>query len=414
MGRGNMFGQMANDRYASFDFDRMRKYRLARAKAAMKEFGIDLLITWDAWDVRYLTSSYVTIPTRWLEANFCVLPIDGDPYLFNATSFESSSIRRELPWLNGKAYPRPMTTKLTFGPEGVQPLVNKVLEIMEENHMGKDIVIGLDGCTSELDYQVAFGAHGIKVKDGKECMFHARSIKNEDEIACIRMACDIADAAFHDIQKSIHPGVRECELVGIGMNRLYALGADECQEFVCASGPRTNPMHIDFTDRIVCPRDLVAVDINGASYMGYKTCYYRTFCCGKASQGQKDAHKIARDMLYASMEGIKAGNTVADVAEGWPKSPSYWGLDNWGDASGYALSHGIGLSLHEYPMFRPANVLAGDRTVLEEGMTLAVETWYGPKGGDYGVRLEECVVVTKDGYDLMTHYQVDDLIECIW
>jgi len=414
MAKRTAYGQMGTDRYQGIDFPRMRKYRLKRTKEAMVNHKIDLLITWDAWDVRYITSSYITIPTRWLETNLAVLPVNGDPYLYNATSFESGTIREELPWLKGKAFPRPLTTKLTFGPDGVEPLVKIVCDIMEENGLGKDTIIGLDGCSSELDYLEAFGRRGIKVVDAKECMFRARSIKNEDEIACIRMACDIADAAFVDIQQALRPGVRECELVGIGMNRLYALGCDETMEFVCASGPRTNPMHIDFTDRIICPGDLVAIDINGASYMGYKTCYYRTFCCGKATQGQKDAFKIARDMMYASMDGIKVGNTVADVAEGWPKDPGYWGLDNWGDAAGYALSHGIGLSLHEFPMFRPATVLKGDRTVLQEGMVLAVETWFGPKGGDYGVRLEECVAVTKDGYELLTHYPIDELIECFY
>lgn len=406
------FGQMATDRYQSFDFERMRQYRVARTKQAMKDHGIDLLITWDAWDIRYITGLYITIPVRWTESSFVVLPINGDPYAYSATSFDSSSVRREMPWLKGKAFPRPNVNKLSFGAEGVEPLVKVILGIMEENGLGKDTVIGLDGCTSELNYQIAFGKYGIQVVDAKECMFKARSIKNQDEIACIEMACAMADAAFADIKDAIRPGVKECDLVGVGMNRLYALGSDETQEFVCASGPRTNPLHIDYTDRIIRPGDLIAVDINGASYMGYKTCYYRTFCCGKATQAQKDAHKIARDMMYASMEGIKAGNTTRDVADGWPKDPMFWGVDNWGDVSGYALSHGIGLSLHEYPMFRPATVLGGYNAVLEEGMVLAVETWYGPKGGDFGVRLEECVEVTKDGYRLLTKYPVDELIEC--
>ncbi|MGI6072273.1 MAG: M24 family metallopeptidase [Lachnospiraceae bacterium] len=405
---------MATDRYLNIDYDRMRKYRLKRAKDALIEAGIDLLITWDAWDVRYISGSYVTIPTRWFEGNYAMLPVNDDPHVYNATSFESGTIREELPWLKGKAYPRSGTNKLTFGLEGIEPLVKQAIGVIEKCGLGKDAIIGLDGCTSQLLYQEAFAKYGYKVVDAKFPMFKARSIKNPDEIACIRMACDIADAAFADIKQAIRPGVRECELVGIGMNRLFALGCDETMEFVCASGPRTNPMHIDYTDRIIAPGDLVAVDINGASYNGYKTCYYRTFCCGKATEQQKDSFKIARDMLYDGMSGIKAGNTVADVCDKWPKDPGFWGVDNWGDAAGYALAHGIGLSLHEYPMFRPVQVLNGLRTPFEEGMVIAIETWYGPKGGDHGVRLEECVVVTKDGYELLTHWPIDELTECLF
>jgi Xaa-Pro dipeptidase len=226
------------------------------------------------------------------------------------------------------------------------------------------------------------------------------------------MACTIADAAFDAIKQAIRPGVKECELLGIGMERLYALGCDETQEFVVASGPRTNPLHVDFTDRMIRPGDLVVIDINGASWQGYKSCYYRTFVCGKANELQKENHAKCRDMMYAGMSYIKAGNLCADSYKGFPDSPAYWGYDNWADVSPYMLIHGLGISLHERPWLYKSSDLDSVELRYEEGMVLAIENWVGERGGTDGVRLEENVVVTKDGYDLLTKYPVNELIEC--
>jgi Xaa-Pro dipeptidase len=152
------------------------------------------------------------------------------------------------------------------------------------------------------------------------------------------------------------------------------------------------------------------VDINGNSWQGYKSCYYRTFSCGKATEEQKEVYEVCRKMMYDGMSYIKAGVPTSDVYKGFPQSPSFWGYDKWEDVAPYMLMHGLGLSLHELPwQWKSAD---RDSDILfEEGMVLAVENWYGKPGGDFGVRLEENIVVTKDGYELLSVYQVDSLIE---
>jgi Xaa-Pro aminopeptidase len=237
-------------------------------------------------------------------------------------------------------------------------------------------------------------------------------IKNVDEVNCVRMACAIADAAFADMKEAIRPGIRECELVGIGMNRLYALGCDECQEFVCASGRRTNPMHIDFTDKIVNAGDVLAIDVNGASWQGYKSCYYRAFVCGKSNSEIDETYEKSRSMMYESMKYIKAGVPPTDIMKGWPDSPKYWGYETWPEIAGYALAHGLGISLHEYPWVTYNVAPHPEVPVLEEGMVLAVETWVGNDAKTFGIRLEENIVVTKDGYELLTLWPIDKITEC--
>jgi Xaa-Pro aminopeptidase len=116
-------------------------------------------------------------------------------------------------------------------------------------------------------------------------------------------------------------------------------------------------------------------------------------------------------MIYAGMSAVKAGNTTLDICEKWPTSASYWGYDKWDDVFGYAVGHGLGISLHEFPVISYP-ISKADPIKLEEGMVMAVETWTGKKGGKNGVRLEEEVVVTKDGYDLLTKFPVDQITEC--
>ena len=410
------FGRMAYDRLGGINYERMRKYRLERTKKAMEEYGIDVLITWDAYSIRYITGGYPTVPCRYSQAQFVVLPKNGDPHCFLTTSFSAYALREEMPWLKNKLWAPPAGLKWCSTVSDLEPHMAKIIPIIKEHGL-MDGTVGLDGCTLELLMSAALKAEGVKaVKSAHDMMFSARKIKNEDEIACMRLACSSADAAFYEIKKAIVPGVRECDLVGIGMKKLYELGADEVQEFVCSSGPRTNPLHIDYTDRAIAPGDVLCIDINGNSYMGYKSCYYRTFVCGQATEKQKEVYEECRAMMYAGMAGIKAGNTTADIIAGWPQTPKYWGYDNWLDVAGYALGHGLGLSLHEAPAcFKPGTVLAGKVDTLEEGMVIAVETWTGgedPRFGKFGVRLEEDIVVTKDGYELLTKWPVDQITEC--
>jgi len=404
---------MGTDRLENINYARMREYRLARAKRMMAEHGLGTLITWEAWDMRYLCGAYPTVPCRWLGCQYVVLPRNGEPHLFAATSFSQEAMREEMPWLEGRIWKDDGAGRLSTKVEDLDLFMKTVVDIISAHGL-MDELVGLDDCPSEMLYEQAFKKHNLKICNAIAFMAQVRKIKNPDEIACIRMACTTAEAAFNAMEKSIRPGVRECELLGIGIEKLYELGADETMAFVLASGPRTNPLHIDYTDRIIRPGDLVAIDVNANSFNGYKSCYYRTFCCGKATQEQKDVYEIARKMMYDGMSVIKAGATTRDILNMWPQEPQFWGYDDMAICCGYALGHGLGLSLHEYPFFSVAQPKDDPGMLLEENMVLAIETWYGPKGGNFGVRLEECLAVTKDGYELLTKYPVDELIECRW
>lgn len=410
------YSMMAYDRLAGIDFDRMRKYRLARAKKLMEEDGIDLIVSWEPWNIRYIAGGYANMQSRWLSDQFVVLPRNGEPHLFMYTCYDPEKAQVEMPWLKGRIHTVPFGGKMAMTSDQLEPTIRAIGGVMAEYGLSSGVV-GLDNCPNYYMYEQRMSDLGFsKVVDPVFTLFRARSVKSPEEVACVRMACHAADAAFSAIRRAIRPGIRESELQGIGQEQLFALGSDETMDFVVASGPRTFPLHIDYTDRIIRPGDYIDIDINGNSYMGYKSCYYRTFICGEANEEQKEGFLVAKNMMYDGMSRIKAGNTTLDVLDIWPKGPEFWGYTDRRMLGGLCLAHGIGLSLHEYPMFGVGGPSEAENAVtFETGMCIAVETYFGDRDHErcaYGTRVEECIAVTDDGYELLTRFPIDQIIEC--
>ena len=145
-------------------------------------------------------------------------------------------------------------------------------------------------------------------------------IKTADEIELMRITCGNSETAFAAIVDAIRPGIRECDLVGIGIKALYQEGADHTEDLVCCSGFNTNPYGWSFTDKPLRPGDLVYIDVDGNSYQGYKSCVYRTFCCGKATNEQKELYQECYEMLYAGSAPSKPARPITKCSS-WPESP---------------------------------------------------------------------------------------------
>ena len=406
-------GKYAVDYEMRVDYDRLRKGRLQRAKDQINKNGLGALITWDEANIRYLTSYYVTTPMRASELQFVFIPKNGEPHLFGGGTPKETE--RRMPWMKGRIKPGlgipRLTAKDTDDPSIIR-IVDTIGKMMAEYGVENE-PLAIDGSTLGLLYADAFNKKGIQTVHGKPTMDEARSIKTQDEIELMRITCANSENAFTAVVDAIKPGVRECDLVAIGIKALYEEGDDHTEDLVCCSGYNTNPYGWSFSDKPIRPGDLIYIDVDGASYQGYKSCVYRTFCCGKATQEQKDLYEEARAMLYDGMSAVKDGATDYDVVEQWPDSPGYWGYDEWDEVMPYAVGHGIGLTLHDRPLITMIKKVAGyPPTTLQEGMCLALETYAGHNGGKDGVRLEENILVTKDGYELLTRWPIAELMEC--
>ena len=276
------------------------------------------------------------------------------------------------------------------------------------NHWGSTVL------TLQMLYAEVFGRKGVKSVHGKPTMDAARMIKTADEIELMRITCANSEKAFAAIVDAIRPGVRECDLVGVGIKALYEEGDDHTEDLVCCSGYNTNPYGWSFTDKPIRPGDLIYIDVDGASYQGYKSCVYRTFCCGKATQEQKDLYEECRQMLYAGISAIKDGATNQDISDQWPDSPTYWGYENWFDVLPYAVGHGLGLTLHDPPGVSPV-FKQFNQPPIEFERRHGFWPWKptpAKKAGKHGVRLEENILVTKDGYEILSRWPISELMEC--
>lgn len=403
------FGTNGTDRYMGIDYDRMRRYRLARVREVMDKYQYGTLISWDAWNMRYMTGGFPTVPCRWSASMISMLCQGGEPLLSATTSFDPDDLKKVMPWLRKDHVTKDIGGgKLAFRPEEWKGFMDYVCRFIEENGaVGK--VVALDLPPAPAILKELFHERGYQVVIPTQAMYEMRMIKNPDEIACIKISAAIAEAAMSDIAREIHSCVTENKLSSIGLRREYFMGSDEVLPVAVASGPRTNPMHNDFTDRMLVAGDLVDVSVDAATYCAYKTSLGRTFCVEKASQAQKDAYAVAYELMQKGISAIKPGNTTAHICAQWPKDPAFWGYSDMAACQHFAKGHGIGLVFQEAPFFSCAY---NDATELRPGMVLALETWYGPRGADFGASIKETVLVTETGCDVLTHYRSDQIIEC--
>ncbi|MBI4285677.1 MAG: aminopeptidase P family protein [Chloroflexi bacterium] len=406
------FGRMAVDWQERINYDRLRRERLERAKSQLEKDGLGSILCFDYCNVRYITGFYTPGCFRLSSQRYVLLPRNGDPVLWIEGAISTQVRDAWTPWLKGNV--RASTgSHFAYLEPGVRAdvMVNEIGKILAQHGLEKE-PIGVDQASGVPYFWLIenFGKAGLKLVDGHPAMMEARKIKTRDEIECIRQACANAEAAMADVRDAIRPGVTEMELCGVVAKKLYSLGCDEYEDLVVCSGEHTNPNTHQMSDRQIRPGELVFVDIAGQAFNGYKTCVYRTFSVGKASSRQKELYQECYEMLYKGISKAKAGATTLDITKSWPTDPAYWGHEFRRDIADLAMGHGVGLSLYDKPIIMHA-LSRNNPIPLKENMVLALETWTGKKGEREGVRLEEMVLVTKDGYELLTRFPVGELIE---
>jgi len=143
-------------------------------------------------------------------------------------------------------------------------------------------------------------------------------------------------------------------------------------------------------------------------FNGYKTCYYQTFCCGKPSAKQLDVYERCHDWLWAAIEMIKPGITTADIARAWPSAQEI-GYGDESEAFALQIGHGVGITHWAKPVISRLFSLDHPEEI-QENMVIALETYAG--SGNDGVRIEEMLAVTQDGYRLLTKFPSERLISC--
>ena len=397
-------GHMGVDDEERVDFARLREYRMARARAALEASDCGAFLLFDFYNIRYTTQTWIggalgdkmiRMPCSCATATQSVgLRLGG------AASQAVLQVAAGRNWRPGF-----LGFRGAVAPEAglMRDAVTEIKSLLTEAGAA-DAPLGLD--IVEPPFLFELQRQGIAVRDAQQAMLDARVIKSPDEIMLLNQAAAMVDGVYQDIVDVLKPGVRENEIVALANKRLYEMGSDQVEAVNSISGERCNPHPHNFTDRIIRPGDQAFFDIIH-SFNGYRTCYYRTFGVGSATESQHDAYQRAREWMDAAIGAIKPGVSTDVVARILPRAQDF-GFENELAAFGLQFAHGLGLGLHERPIISRLNSLENP-VELQAGMVFAMETYCPASDGISAARIEEEVVVTDYGTEILTKFPAQTL-----
>jgi Xaa-Pro aminopeptidase len=397
---------MAVDWEQRIDFAKLRGDRLARAKQKLEESDLGALLLFDPNNIRYVTSTHIGEWARDKNARYVLLPRNGDPVLWD---FGSAARHHQMyaPWLPPESFRAGVTPMRGAMPDetGVPDTLGERIahEMRERGLEGEKLGVDMTDMVALAALQRA----GVNVTDGSQVMLAARAIKTEEEIALLDHAAGIVDAVYERIYETLRPGITEQQVVADAQRLLFELGSEQVEAINAVSGDRCNPHPHVFSDRLLRPGDQAFFDVIH-SFMGYRTCYYRTFNVGGVNQAQLDAYKQCREWLDLAIELVRPGATTDTIAAVWPTAQEL-GFPSEEACFGLQFGHGLGVGLYESPMISRLHSL--DHPVeIEEGMVFALETYCPAGDGISAARIEEEVVVTAEGSRIITRFPAEELL----
>ena len=351
--------------------------RLHAAQKAAADKGIDLLLIGTGPDFAYLTGSWVSSHER---LTVLVVPQRGTAWIAapntDITDIKAAPVGEldvELRgWNDGED---PYKLALHGAGDGLG-------KVALGQSLTADHVLRFQDLLPRASYELATYA-----------LAELFTRKDEAEIAELRKAGRAIDAVHAQVPQLLQAGRTEAE-VAHELEKLILREHSVIDFVIVGSGPNGANPHHSFSDRVLAEGEPVVVDIGGTLPSGYHSDCTRTYVVGgdisKAPQDFQDAYAVLADAQAAGRAAAHPGSTAADIDAIVRQAISAAG---WGDYFVHRTGHGIGLSTHEEPFIMEGNDLA-----LEEGMAFSIEPGIYLEG-KWGMRLEDIVVLTNDGYE---------------
>jgi len=386
-----------------FDPERMRRDRLARVRQVMAEEDLAAMILFDPNNQRYATGSrnmfgyFLRNSTRYL-----FVPQEGPVILFEYPG--SAHISTWLETIDENRTSKVVWAQVNSRDHGVaRPFAEEIAALVAEHGRGNKRV-GVDRLAHL--HALAMEEAGLVPQDCMGALLHARRIKTADEIECLKISMAASEAAVAAVEAAIKPGVSENALFATMYGEAVAQGSEFIETRLISSGPRSNPWFNEAGERKVRPGELVALDTDTIGANGYYSDFSRTFFCGpgKPSGYQRSLYRMAWEQVQTNMAALKPGLSYRELAEkAWPIPERFY------DRRYPSIIHGVGLH-GETPLIAHAgdfDAFSQDG-VLEPGQVVSVESYIGEVGGAEGVKLEEEVVITENGCELISRYPFDE------
>jgi Xaa-Pro aminopeptidase len=380
--------------------DRMREFRLQRLVDQLQQRDYGGLLLLDPLNIRYATDS--TNMQLWITHNparACFVSADGYIVLFDFHSCEHLSAH--LPLV------KELRAGASFfyfessyrGNEHAGEFAATIDELMR-THAGENRRIAVDKI--EIVGLRALEKAGLEVFEGQEVTELARVIKGADEIRASRCAVAACEAAMREMQDAIAAGKSENEIWSVLHAGNIRRGGEWLETRIFSSGPRTNPWFQESGPRVISDGELLALDTDMVGTYGMCCDISRTWLCGdgEPTAEQKRLYRLSHEHIMSNMELLKPGVSFREITEKAHRLPEKFIPNRYG-----VVMHGVGLC-DEYPAIRYREDAEhyGYDGVFEPGMLICVEVYAGEVGGREGVKLEDQVLITEDGYENLTRY----------
>ncbi len=386
------------------DMPRLREYRLSRIVDQLQKRDLAGVLTFDPLNIRYITdSTNMQLWTTHNPARACFVSADGYVVLWDFHG--SEHLTAHLPLIREV---RHGASFFYFESAGLvdQHAAHFAAEIdgLMRVHCGANRRLAVD--RMERAGHLALENLGIEITNGQEVTEFARVIKNDNEINAMRCAIAACEAAMHEMEAMIRPGITEVDAWAILQHGNHIRGGEWIETRILSSGPRTNPWFQEAGPRVIAEGEIFAFDTDLIGPYGYCSDLSRTWIVGdvEPTAYEKQIYRDAHDHIMTNMALLRPGLTIDDLTRMAQPLPAKYAEQRYG-----VVYHGVGLC-DEYPSVRyPQDWEAGMHdTTLEPGMTLCVEVYYGEVGGPCGIKLEDQVLITEDGFENLTRYPFDD------
>lgn len=374
--------------------ERVTTYALARTQEALRRNGLPAALLFDAYNIRYVTGTAV-MPVWTLHAmdRFLLVPADGAPVLWEYPSVRSApnterghDVRSAPSWSVFDVGTRSALRASAF--------VGELKATLQD--MGiHDEVIGVD--RADAYGFLALQAAGLTVRPAQFSMESARSIKSADEVELIRRSLAVCDAAVTRLFEGLRPGMTELEAWSLFSADAFVNGAQYVECRLLASGQRTNPWFQEASDRVIEAGEIVTFDTDLIGPAGYLADISRAYLAGdvRPTAYQRRLYGDARIFLDEILSELRPGASVAELGSRLSRRfPEQYHAQRYP-----FIAHSAGLT-DEYPTIVFEN--HDDGEVLP-GMVFCIEAYVGEVGGSEGVKLEEQVLVTDDGVEVLSH-----------
>ena len=400
----DLLGTQVADFEERVDVERLRRERYERLQTELVKANLGGVLLFDPVNVRYATGTRLHESFAFRhKGRHALVPREGKPILFSATD-------RETHFLSDFLIGRPMHsieawTCGSFVMDATAKWARAIKEAMSELGIANE-PLGID----RLDMITIriLEAEGVILEDGVVPLNWARSVKTKDELALIRQACAVADVALSAVRDAIKPGVTENELFSILTAVNIKYGGERIDAKLLAAGGNTNPwLHRDSSDRMVRPGDLVAMDTDMAGPLGYMADVSRTYLCGdgKPNDEQMESYKLAYEYIQKCIPLFTVGASFQEIAEKAPVVPDSYKANRYD-----CIAHGVGMS-DEWPSIAFTDYsLSGFGNYpgeLQENMVISTEASFGREGGREQVKLEEQLIVTVNGPEVISQAPYD-------